>query len=391
MSTNSATPHLFTSADVGAPTLNNEGTSLLEIIRAIGITGYNARVVTSIAVTSGVAVATAASHGYTTQIGHLVLIEGAPEAALNGRKQPLTASTNSFSFAAPDVPDGIYTGTMSAKRAPIGLVELHTGADRAVFGRAAPQASSLLLRVVDAPGQHARAQMLEAASDVDTFTGASPGVSGGFFWCKGANTTTPKSWVVVGNERGFYLFTQRSTGTLLVPGWFMDAVSVGPGDPWACSVAGAADTASFYVNNHAFKNVVYPGGVNWSGAAPAAYPVLARASSGAPGPVATAFFAPFDSQPIALGDASRLPAVGDMVPIVSRVPMVEHNSTQYPPVRGHMPGLAYPAAASPFLHLEQVADSTSGRVYVSLACDRLSSFTPAAATIMVDVTGPWHD
>ena len=130
-------PNYFDSSEAGAPSLNNVAGSLLEIIRACGINGFNPKVVTSIVVASGVATATAASHNYTATYGKLLLIEGAPEALLNGRKQPLSVTTNTFTYAAPGVADGTYTGTMSAKRAPLGWTEPFTGTNKAIFARSA--------------------------------------------------------------------------------------------------------------------------------------------------------------------------------------------------------------------------------------------------------------
>ncbi|PKO73047.1 MAG: hypothetical protein CVU23_04760, partial [Betaproteobacteria bacterium HGW-Betaproteobacteria-17] len=223
---------------------------MLEVLRVCLLNGFNTRSVTSIVVASGVATATAATHGYTSTYGKLLLIEGSGEALLNGRKQPLSVTTNTFTYAAPGVADGTYTGTITAKRAPLGWAEALTGTHKAIFQRTAPEANTQVLRVEDSDALYTRLVMAESASDVDTLTDPAPTtaqLSGGAYLYKGQNNTTPKRWAIVGNHRFIYLFTptgntaQNSEADQLLL-CFGDGVNYFPGDSHFCILCAGTTT-----------------------------------------------------------------------------------------------------------------------------------------------------
>lgn len=259
-------PNYFDNSEVGAPTLNNVGGALLEVIRACAINGINPRAVTSIDVASGVATATAAAHGYTAAYGKLLLIEGAPEALLNGRKQPLSVATNTFTFDATGVADGTYTGTISAKRAPLGWTEDYNDGvgTKAIFSRASFEANDVQLRVNDtaaAPASvtYARVLAVRGATDVDTFTARAPlnaQVADGLTAFRGANTATAKHWVLVGTDRDLWLFVADPTAVKFQPSiCFFDGEPYRPGDAYFTGIAATNGTAISNVQNSAFAVV----------------------------------------------------------------------------------------------------------------------------------------
>ena len=59
----------FDSSETGAPVLNNVPGSLIGVIDAVAITGFNNRAITSLVVAAGVATATCAGHGYSGGYG----------------------------------------------------------------------------------------------------------------------------------------------------------------------------------------------------------------------------------------------------------------------------------------------------------------------------------
>src|SRR5262245_46103659 len=122
----------YDSAEAGAPVLNNAAGSLLAVLEACLVNGFNLKTVT-INVAGGVATASCNAHGFTTAAGKLILIAGATPAALNGLKQPSVIDANTFTFAAPGVPDGAATGAITAKRAPLGWTKVYAGANKGVF------------------------------------------------------------------------------------------------------------------------------------------------------------------------------------------------------------------------------------------------------------------
>lgn len=263
-----STPNWFDNSEAGAPTLNNAPGSLLAVLRACLITGFGVRAVSSIVVASGVATVTAAAHGFSAAFGKLVLIDGASAPALNGRKRIGNVTTNTFTYPAPGVADGTYTGTIEARRAPLGWSEPHTGTNVAIFARTAPEATAMLLRVDDTANPSAafaRVVMVESAIDVNTFSGACPTaeqLSGGGFLNKGAGNANPKTWVVCGNDRFIWIATEHPSGNF--QGYnttlycFGDAATFGQPHPYACIIGIGTDA----VTNTAAMNVCRSIGVD---------------------------------------------------------------------------------------------------------------------------------
>ena len=359
-------PNYFDSTEAGAPSLNNVAGSLLEIIRACGINGFNPKTVTSIVVASGVATATAASHNYTDTYGKLLLIEGATAPLLNGRKQPLSVTTDTFTYAAPGVADGTYTGTMSAKRAPLGLVELHTGTDKAIFGRSAPEAKSAIFRVDDsniapASSSIARLLLLESATDVDTFTGLCPTTvqfADGAAWQKGTNNATAKTWAMVGTSRGFYLATQLGTSDKFVLYFLGDGIDYYAGDAYFTLITGqSAATYSLTASIGLDGLSVYE-------TAPSGNTSIFAARGqviGSPGSEVCDIAGPGVSRPA----GSTLQAITfEHVPVCDTVHVIGSSKQ----VRGEFPGLAVPLAADPFTSL-QVVTTLAGSAYLAIPCN----------------------
>lgn len=245
-------PILFSSADSGAPTLNNVVGSMNEVLKACLVNGYNAHAVTSIDVAGEVATATCAAHGFSGTFGKLVLIEGASDPLLNGVKQPGGVLTNSFTFPAVGVADGTYTGSMSAKRAPLGWTEQSDGAGRSIFKSANVAASAYSLRVDDSGVAPATADVaivliVSDVVDASTYTRVAPTVAqsaNGNYWQKGTNNATAKSWMLLGDDLGFYFICPLDTvGALGVPYWFGDGIPFNGTDVGFCFLSGQTNVS----------------------------------------------------------------------------------------------------------------------------------------------------
>jgi hypothetical protein len=373
----------FDSTEVGAPTLNNAVGSLLEVLRVCLVNGFNSKSVTSIVVAGGVATATAATHGYTSAYGKLVLIEGSAETLLNGRKQPLSVSTNTFTFAAPGVADGTYTGTITAKRAPLGWVEAHTGTNKAIFSRSAPEATAMLLRVNDthsAPSTSTicRLLCLESATDVDTYTGLSPTnvqFADGVPWQKGADNATAKTWALIGNDRCFYLATQLGTSSTFAFYFFGDGVNYYAGDAYFTLITGQSGTTYSTTPGLGLDNLISydaaPSGVT-SIFASRGQPVSSTGSE------ISDIAGPNCNRP---GGNNMQPVSFEHIAISETV----HVIGALKQVRGEMPGLAVPFAAAPFTAF-QLITSASGAVYLAVPYN--AGGTPGQW--LVRLSGAWH-
>lgn len=392
-------PIWYDSDETGAPTLNNAPSSLLEVLRACKVTGFNLRNVTSIVVASGVATATAATHGYSAAYGKLLRIEGAPVAGLNGDVQPLTVDTNTFTYAAAGVPDGTYTGTITARRAPLGWTEAFTGTNRAIFARTSPEAGTQMLRVLDTAASpalttDARVLMIESATGIDSFTNQAPSATqvadgaGGFF-SKGANNTTAKPWAIVGDERGFYYIGPTNgatmTETTRLPFYFGDGVRLFAGDVHLCLLA--ANSAGNTATSTSKLGHSSVAGSNWGLTAPQAA-VVARSRDG------VTVSEIFDAQGLGLARygviANMTSGLPEKLYMMYPTHIVSNFSTKE--VRGVLPGMAAPVANAPFSGLGSVSvigpTETDGRHYLAVQC--VINGTPAGS-FCLDLTGPWHE
>ena len=253
----------YDESETGIPVLNNVAGSLIAILDACLVTGFNNKTLTSVVVTSAVAVATVTAHGYGD--GKMVDIAGAGNALINGRKKITFLTSSTFSFPAPGVADGSISGTITAKRSPLGWTRLHAAAaTTGLWSRSDVTATTMSLRIDDtaagnASVTQARALMVESYTDINTFTGLSPTAAvllNGQYWSKGANTVAAKAWVLVGDSKTFYLFTDSSSypstsyaGVPSGPLVFGDIKSYKNSDPYACIIAGntssSGDTFGF--------------------------------------------------------------------------------------------------------------------------------------------------
>lgn len=336
-----STPCWFDSSEAGAPTLNNAAGSLLEVLRSCLINGFGAVSVTSIVVASGVATVTAATHGFSAAYGKLVLIEGAPVSELNGRKRIGNVLTNTFTFPAPGVADGTYTGTISAKRAPLGWAETHTGTNIAIFASTAPEARPNSLRVDDSgSASMSRWVGIPTASitDLNTYSGEFPSsaqVSGGAYVQRGGtNNATPKAWVVAGDDRGFYFAAECNTGPVFLINWFGDFESFYEGDAGGTLLAtqtttavsnspswGLANGTNIATNPTVNVGCYAPRGVLLAETAPALQSI-----TGAPGNANQSGSTQYQNAGIYAN-----PVIQDLVYVISTGPCI----------RGRLPGLAW--------------------------------------------------
>jgi hypothetical protein len=378
-------PIWFDSSEVGAPTLNNAAGSLLEILRACLINGFGSKTVTSISVTAGVATATCAAHGFLGTYGKLVLIEGSGEALLNGRKQPGNVLTNSFTYPAPGVADGTYTGTMTAKRAPLGWVEAHTGVNKAIFARSDVTATAQMLRVLDtaaspASATGARVFGVESATDVDTFGAIFPTtaqLSGGQWWYRGLNSASAKRWAIVGDELGFYFAVEGVSVSTMIAYYFGDINTLKATDAFHTMLSGStADAQTNPVNYLGQVSALGNAAVNNTA-------FIARLSSQLGSAVQVGMLT-FGNQ---IGFAGvTAPSPVDNGYLLARPCLVsEANAVTLSPIRGVMPGIAVPLANRPFANLSVQSDFLGDdAAYLAL------NINNNQGNILLAVTGMWR-
>lgn len=357
-------PIWYDSTEVGAPVLNNVAGSLLAVLRACLINGFNEKTVTSITVASEVATAACTGHGFLDTYGKLVEISGWGSQPLDGPKQISNVTTDTFDFAAPGVADGVYTptggGTILAYRAPLGWTEPHTGTNVAMFARSAVEATALLLRVDDTGTSLARTRMVETATDVDTFTGPAPTdaqLSGGGIWQKSSTGTNP--WFVVGTDRGFWFGSVSNASPLRhVYYWFGDGKPYYSVDPYFCLLTTQPTLA-------------WSSTPNFEPARPAPYTtsptgtVLVVASRGLAVAATSSELQAVAGPNLSTntyGSSLGQPVTFENVVVVDTLHVIGDNKV----VRGEMPGAAAPMAVQPFTPLSPIT-SVAGTTYLPVS------------------------
>lgn len=248
----------FESTDAGAPTLNNAAGSMIAVLDACLITGYNNKAVTSITVASGVATVVCAAHAFSNTYGKAIRIAGATPVALNKDTQIANITTNGFTFLCPGVADGVATGTITAKYAPLDWVKQYSDTNKAMYKRGDVTATGCMLRIDDSVvGLTCRALMVQSATDIDTCANPAPvaaQISDGFgqYWGKGNNTSAAASWFVVADDKFFYIFVEGSSGSGVYGAYgFGDAIDFKPGSVLGCVMGGAANI--YAQTNYAFN------------------------------------------------------------------------------------------------------------------------------------------
>lgn len=385
----------FDSSDVGAPTLNNAAGTIISVLDACLVNGFNSKSVTSIVVVSNVATVTCTSHGFVAVPGKYVEIAGATPSGLNGMKL-LTAVTNAntFTFAAPGISDQTATGTITAKRAAIGWGKAFSGTNKAAYRSADVAGTRLYLRIDDtntgaATATDARVVMYESMSDVDTGTAANPPTSfigQGLFWNKGVNSATAKTWVVVGDGRLFYLFTQSASTTAnLIAVVFGDIVSYRAADAYGCMLTGAS---AAYSGASGASLVLLNTPV---GTAPTTFAqCLARIASATGSSVrAATVMGGIVGQTIGhqSGNIVFPSPVDNGLVFVRPILIAEEGAGFGHPIRGELPGLLAPLAGLPFTHLDVVTGLT-GLTGSILMIGTSSSGNPGR--VALDISNAWR-
>ena len=236
----------FLSSMTGAPVLSGTVGSMIALLDALLVTGFDTKTLTSLTVAGGVATAAFAGQ-HSAMVDSVILVAGvaggpAGWAGHNGEQKVTGVGAGLVRFAT-TLPDGTYTGTISIKMAPAGWVKAFTGTNIAVYQSADPLSSKMLLRVDDTTTMWARVRGFENMQDANTGTGLFPldsQTAGGGYWAKSAAANnTPVNWAFAADSRFFYTSVQpgssgaanRQVGVIRA---FGDPISTRPsGDPYA--------------------------------------------------------------------------------------------------------------------------------------------------------------
>lgn len=385
----------FHSAMTGAPTLSGTPGALAAVLDACLVNGFGITGLDSIVVQNGVATASS-SLGHPFEADTTALIVGSAVPELNGEFTVTGTTVNTFTFSAPSVVNGTYTGSVTAKLAPAGWEKAFSATNVAAYRSADLTTTRCFLRVDDAGSTTARVVGYEAMSDANTGTGAFPTsaqLSGGYYWPKSTTAnSSPTYWVLVGDSKSFWLYNS-TTPTLAaqgIAGWlsgFGDLASRKAGDAYGCVIYGAANTSAAFAES----NTV---GCAYS---------HAQSSVNTVGYVARSYTAVGSSQPVFNASESfdsgysgngsySYPNGPDNALLLSRMMVCEMSPRI---IRGTPRGLLFNPqllGSSSFTTRDKLVGqgSLAGRTLLALKGSAPAQTSATNITTFLDITGPWE-
>lgn len=233
----------YNSAMTNAPTLNGAAGSMVTLLNAILVNGFNSKAsLTNLAVSSNVATATLTSHGFADNA--VVTISGASPNDFNGTFQITRLSADAFTYPL-TLADQSASGTIAAVVAPLGWTKPYSYSTTKAAYRPA-SGSQFYLRVDDSNTLYSLVKGYETMSDIDTGTNVFPTaaqLANGCGWKKGADTGTARTWYAFGDGTCLYLFVDWNSLGHCVGYQFGDFNSFVAGDVYNCSIHGYDSSA----------------------------------------------------------------------------------------------------------------------------------------------------
>lgn len=206
---------VFRNTDYGAPVLYGNAGYMIPVLTACLVDGYGLNNVTSLTHSNGtVTVVTEQAHGLKDLSRQT--ISGANEAGYNGEFIIMYVDTNIFTYQASGITVDTATGTITTKSAGAGWTKPYTGSNLAVFRQGG--GNQRYLRVDDTTTLTCRVVGYEAMTGVSTGTNAFPSAgqfSGGLYFQKSstADITNARDWMLIGDDRAFYLWVNWNSDT----------------------------------------------------------------------------------------------------------------------------------------------------------------------------------
>ena len=375
----------------GAPQVSGTQGSLLAAIDAFLLTGFGVTTAQSVTVAGGIATANLQA-GQSFDRHVVVLVDGATPAALNGEARVLTSSSSQIAWAT-TAPDGVATGTITIKVAPVGgWAKVFAGANKAVYQSTDVQGSRFFYRVDDTGTLVARVRGYESMTDVDTGTGPFPTeaqISGGGYLLKSANANATTVRYDFFADSRFCMFA--ISGTFSSSPAYVGSPARGWGDVLPLRPAGDVYSACCSVadssSNTSYGSFDFPGY-----GASSIY--LARAASGLGGSVRPNTWA-------YVGSSGQSGSTSTLGPFPSSIDGEMKTTRRYIDAgdgatpRANIPGILHIpqsgliATVAPRDTFDGTGES-AGRVLYALGGHAGNTNAAPSGIYLVDITGPWR-
>jgi hypothetical protein len=246
--------HVFRSTDVGAPQLTGIAGSMIAVLDACLVNGYNTKSVT-ITRSGETATVTSTAHGYV--LDQVVEISGAAETEYNGLfKVASVPDANTFTVIVTGNPATPATGAISCKVAGAGWTKDFTATNLAAY-RGPVGTTRYFLRVNDTFGNLARVRGYESMTAISTGTGLFPTVAqfagdGLVWWKSDASTSATRPWTLFTDGKCIHLVHHHNaTSTYISLDTFGDIKSYRSGDVHNCILIGSENTTNAVTTNSA--------------------------------------------------------------------------------------------------------------------------------------------
>lgn len=384
----------FHSAMTGAPTLSGTAGTLVAVLDACLVNGFGLTGLDSIVVQNGVATANS-SLGHPFEADTTALIAGSTVPELNGEFTVTGTTVNTFTFSAPGVANGTYTGSVTAKLAPAGWEKAFSATNVAAYRSADLTATRCFLRVDDTGSTTAQAVGYEDMSDANTGTGAFPTsaqLSDGYYWPKStAANSSPTYWVLVGDAKNFWLYVSATTTVASqgISGWvtgFGDLASRKAGDAYGCAIYGASSRAATLTSSVVGCTYSNP----QSGYATVGYVARSYTAVGSAQPVFNSSES-FDSGFSGSG-SYQYPNGPDNALLLSRMMVCEMSPRI---IRGTPRGLLFnpqQLGTASFSTRDKLVGQggLAGRTLLALKGSAPAQTSATNITTFIDITGPWE-
>lgn len=242
----------FHADQTGAPTLNGTVGSLIAVLDAVLVDGYNQVNVASITrIGTTVTVTTSTPHGYNNPVttyweapgvNNIARIAGANETQYNGDWAITYVSASVFTFQIATAPATPATGSITTKRAPAGFTKPYSGTNKGVYRSADITSRQHYLQVTDIAdcpnGQGARYagwRGYESMSSIDLGIYPFPtivdiGVFGQYIAKSTTLDATARGWTIYSDGKTFFLVIHADQTTSSPTNYFTSCLLMGFGD-----------------------------------------------------------------------------------------------------------------------------------------------------------------
>ena len=352
----------FHNGMTGAPALSGTAGTMVNIIKACLITGFNTKTLNSLIVASNVATATISAGGHGFAVGDIIQVAGASPTELNGDFKVTAVTNTTVLFATTGITDQTATGTITICYSPIGTwAEQFSGTTNKLVVRSGDVAGSRAYFQFDDTATLATGcRMFETMSDIATGTQQCPSSTAeaavyGIIKSHVADSST-RNWWLIGDGRTFYIGIAHRASNYWACYYFGDIVSYKAGDTKHAMIR-------CFTNTSAYGAATYnssPGSVT-----PYMRPYIQRSMSGAGLGDAFSIATLFGNW--GMQSLATFPSLSDNGVHTSEVYAMDSNSASNGAyqVRGRLPGIHACHEYLAGTHLETVTQS--GVDYIALA------------------------